>query len=79
MMERDHERALVAESMMDVAPNKAPAKTPSTSYGPAWPPSWDTKPHGISIGRYIDPTFQRLEYEKLWSKVWQVAARVDEQ
>ncbi len=63
---------------MNVAPNTAPAKTPSTSHGSEWPPSWDTKPHGISVGRYIDPAFQKLEYEKLWSKVWQVAARVDE-
>jgi phenylpropionate dioxygenase-like ring-hydroxylating dioxygenase large terminal subunit len=43
-----------------------------------WPPSWQTKPHGISVGRYIDPSFLRLEYEKLWSRVWQVAARLDE-
>lgn len=43
-----------------------------------WPSSWNTMPHGISVGRYIDPAFQKLEYEKLWSKVWQVAARVDE-
>ena len=35
-------------------------------------------PHGISVGRYIDPGFLRLEFEKLWSKVWQVAARLDE-
>jgi phenylpropionate dioxygenase-like ring-hydroxylating dioxygenase large terminal subunit len=35
-------------------------------------------PHGISVGRYIDPAFQKLEYERLWSRVWQVAARVDE-
>src|SRR3546814_9606409 len=35
-------------------------------------------PHGISVGRYIDPGFAKLEFEKLWSKVWQVAARLDE-
>lgn len=35
-------------------------------------------PHGISAGRYVDPAFQKLEYEKLWSKVWQIAARADE-
>jgi len=35
-------------------------------------------PHGISVGRYVDPSFQKLEYEKLWSKVWQIAIRVDE-
>jgi phenylpropionate dioxygenase-like ring-hydroxylating dioxygenase large terminal subunit len=35
-------------------------------------------PHGISVGRYIDPAFARLEYDKLWSRVWQTAARLDE-
>jgi phenylpropionate dioxygenase-like ring-hydroxylating dioxygenase large terminal subunit len=34
--------------------------------------------HGISVGRYIDPEFQALEYANLRSRVWQVAARVDE-
>jgi phenylpropionate dioxygenase-like ring-hydroxylating dioxygenase large terminal subunit len=46
--------------------------------GTQWPPSWDAQPHGISVGRYIDPAFMRLEYERLWSRVWQVAARLDE-
>ncbi|MFT4046209.1 MAG: aromatic ring-hydroxylating dioxygenase subunit alpha [Solimonas sp.] len=46
--------------------------------GAAWPPSWNTMPHGISVGRYIDPGFTKLEYEKLWNKVWQAAARLDE-
>lgn len=46
--------------------------------GKDWPPSWNTMPHGISVGRYIDPGFAKLEYEKLWSKVWQAAARLDE-
>ena len=63
---------------MSVVPHKAPAKSPSARDGSEWPPSWNTMPHGISVGRYIDPAFQKLEYEKLWSKVWQVAARVDE-
>jgi phenylpropionate dioxygenase-like ring-hydroxylating dioxygenase large terminal subunit len=44
----------------------------------AWPSSWNTLDHGISTGRYIDPQFARLEYEKLWSRVWQAAARLDE-
>ena len=44
----------------------------------AWPEAWRTMPHGVSAGRYIDPEFQRLEYEQLWSRVWQVAARLDE-
>lgn len=35
-------------------------------------------PHGISVGRYTDPAFAQLEFERLWSKVWQVAARLDE-
>lgn len=50
----------------------------SASGGADWPPSWRTMPHGISVGRYIDPGFLRLEYEKLWSRVWQAAARLDE-
>ncbi|HZO53988.1 MAG TPA: aromatic ring-hydroxylating dioxygenase subunit alpha, partial [Bryobacteraceae bacterium] len=43
-----------------------------------WPPSWNTMPHGINVGRYIDPAFQQIEYKRLWTRVWQVAARVDE-
>lgn len=35
-------------------------------------------PQGLGVGRYTDPDFTRLEFDKLWSKVWQVAARVDE-
>jgi phenylpropionate dioxygenase-like ring-hydroxylating dioxygenase large terminal subunit len=33
---------------------------------------------GLGVGRYTDADFARLEFEKLWSRVWQVAARVDE-
>jgi phenylpropionate dioxygenase-like ring-hydroxylating dioxygenase large terminal subunit len=40
--------------------------------------SWNTMPHGIGVGRYIDPGCARLEFQKLWSNVWQVAARLDE-
>lgn len=43
-----------------------------------WPKSWQTLSQGVGVGRYIDPDFARLEFEKLWSKVWQVAARLDE-
>lgn len=52
----------------------------STNSIPAteWPPEWQTLEHGIRVGRYTDKKFLELEYEKLWSKVWQVAARVDE-
>ena len=60
---------------MSAVPHKASARRTG---GAEWPPGWRTMPHGISAGRYIDPEFQKLEYEKLWSKVWQVAARVDE-
>ncbi len=62
---------------MSALTHKASPSIQSTGGG-EWPPSWRTMPHGISTGRYIDPAFQRLEYEKLWSKVWQIAARVDE-
>ncbi len=58
------------------------ASAPPTAAPPAgqagWPSSWTTFPHGIGVGRYIDADFARLEYEKLWKKVWQVAARLDE-
>jgi phenylpropionate dioxygenase-like ring-hydroxylating dioxygenase large terminal subunit len=60
---------------MSVAPF---AKTSMSGGGADWPPSWNTLPHGISTGRYIDPAFARLEHEKLWSRVWQAAARLDE-
>ncbi|HKY93114.1 MAG TPA: aromatic ring-hydroxylating dioxygenase subunit alpha [Nevskiaceae bacterium] len=43
-----------------------------------WPPSWTITPHSISVGRYLDPAFAKLEYEKLWKRVWQSAARLDE-
>ncbi len=44
----------------------------------SWPESWRVLDHGIRSGRYIDPAFARLEHEKLWSRVWQAAARLDE-
>jgi phenylpropionate dioxygenase-like ring-hydroxylating dioxygenase large terminal subunit len=43
-----------------------------------WPDSWLTLSHGIRSGRYTDPAFARLEHDKLWSRVWQAAARLDE-
>lgn len=43
-----------------------------------WPESWRTLDHGIRSGRYTDPAFARLEQDKLWLKVWQAAARLDE-
>ena len=44
----------------------------------AWPDSWRVLEHGIRSGRYTDPAFARMEFEKLWSRVWQAAARLDE-
>lgn len=44
----------------------------------AWPESWRVLEHGIRAGRYTDPAFAKLEFEKLWNRVWQAAARVDE-
>lgn len=43
-----------------------------------WPKRWKTLNQGVGVGRYTDPKFAQLEFEKLWSRVWQVAARVDE-
>jgi phenylpropionate dioxygenase-like ring-hydroxylating dioxygenase large terminal subunit len=52
-------------------PSTAPAQQ-------EWPRSWLTLEHGIRSGRYTDPAFARLEFEKLWNRVWQPAARLDE-
>jgi len=41
------------------------------------PDKWQTFANGIAVGRYTDSEFQALEHEKLWSRVWQVACRVD--
>lgn len=60
---------------MSVVPTTA---SPTNQAQADWPASWNTMPHGISVGRYTDPGFARLEFEKLWSKAWQVAARLDE-
>jgi nitrite reductase/ring-hydroxylating ferredoxin subunit len=57
--------------------NRVAASKPGVG-GTEWPPRWDIVPFGISVGRYIDPAFLRLEYEKLWNRVWQAAARLDE-
>ncbi len=42
-----------------------------------WPDSWKLLEHGIRSGRYTDPEFCKLEHEKLWLNVWQMATRVD--
>ncbi len=44
----------------------------------SWPPEWETLDGGIRVGRYLDADFLALEFERLWSRVWQIAARVDE-
>lgn len=46
--------------------------------GAEWPESWRLLSHGIRTGRYTDPAFLKLEFEQLWTKVWQAAARLDE-
>ena len=56
----------------------APAGDWRPGEGSQWRPTWNTMPHGVCTGRYTDPVFARLEHEKLWSRVWQVAARLDE-
>jgi len=65
---------------MSVASRTIDRGTPGQSMAgeTQWPPGWDAQPHGISVGRYIDPEFGRLEHERLWSRIWQAAARLDE-
>lgn len=68
------------ETSMSVVPREVTSKKSrkKSSPGSDWPPSWLTMPHGVRTGRYTDPGFARLEHEKLWSRVWQAAARLDE-
>lgn len=46
--------------------------------GQAWPKRWQTLGQGLGVGRYTDQEFAQLEFDKLWSRVWQVAARLEE-
>jgi phenylpropionate dioxygenase-like ring-hydroxylating dioxygenase large terminal subunit len=62
---------------MSVVPRDV-TKGSSQSGDSEWPRHWSTLSHGIATGRYTDPAFAKLEFERLWSKVWQAAARVDE-
>lgn len=50
----------------------------SQSKQPETPDQWKTLDHGVRSGRYTDPEFAHLEHQKLWSSVWQAAARLDE-
>lgn len=43
-----------------------------------WPETWRVSGHSVGTGRYTDPAFLQLEFERLWSRVWQMAARLDE-
>jgi phenylpropionate dioxygenase-like ring-hydroxylating dioxygenase large terminal subunit len=53
------------------------AATKSASGG-ALRPEWASGDHGLPVARYIDPEFAKLEAEKLWPRVWQMACRLDE-
>ncbi|GIX29662.1 MAG: (2Fe-2S)-binding protein [Porticoccaceae bacterium] len=44
----------------------------------SWPEAWQVFDHGLGKGRYTDPEFARLERDRLWYRVWQFAARLDE-
>ena len=37
-----------------------------------------TAPDRIPAARYTDPAFFELERDRLWSRVWQMACRLDE-
>ncbi len=65
---------------MSSAPRNVIAKdsAPASICNADWPSRWQTLSQGVGTGRYTDPDFARLEFDKLWSRVWQVAARVDE-
>jgi phenylpropionate dioxygenase-like ring-hydroxylating dioxygenase large terminal subunit len=61
---------------MSTKSNQVYSNTPASGEG--WPLKWRTLQQGVGVGRYTDPGFAELEFEKLWSRVWQIAARVDE-
>jgi phenylpropionate dioxygenase-like ring-hydroxylating dioxygenase large terminal subunit len=61
---------------MNSQPNDVQGAIPTPAA--TWPNSWQVLSHGIRSGRYIDPAFARLEYRRLWNRVWQAAARLDE-
>jgi nitrite reductase/ring-hydroxylating ferredoxin subunit len=66
---------------MSVVPrevSKIGSQSTGSAGGSDWPPNWKVLSHGISTARYTDPVFARLERDKLWLKVWQTAARLDE-
>jgi nitrite reductase/ring-hydroxylating ferredoxin subunit len=46
--------------------------------GSDWPARWRTLAQGVGVGRYTDAAFASMEFDKLWHRVWQVAARTDE-
>ena len=45
---------------------------------PALKNEWAVQEHRLPAARYTDPEFARLEKEKLWPHVWQMACRTDE-
>lgn len=45
----------------------------------SWVSTWNMTPHGaVGTARYTHPAFARLGHERLWRRVWQAAARLDE-
>lgn len=50
----------------------------SSSSDTDWPARWRTMQQAVGVGRYTDKEFLDMEFDKLWSRVWQVAARLDE-
>lgn len=57
-----------------MATKRADADSGAAGYDPKWEPLED----GVHKDRYTSPEFARLESEKLWPHVWQMACRMDE-
>ena len=45
---------------------------------PSVPERWRLGDHFVPKGRYVDPEFLQLEYERLFPHVWQMACRLEE-
>jgi phenylpropionate dioxygenase-like ring-hydroxylating dioxygenase large terminal subunit len=59
------------QQLLDEETRPVPASLRAVSAGP-------TEPAGVAPARYFDPEFHRLEVERVWGRVWQVAGREEQ-
>jgi phenylpropionate dioxygenase-like ring-hydroxylating dioxygenase large terminal subunit len=59
------------QELLDDETRPVPASLRATSAG-------FTEPAGVAPSRYFDPEFHRLEVERMWGRVWQMACREEQ-